>query len=66
MLFVLRNGHDGMARAELCGGENGDINIYIINSVNLPDAESIEFRSVSHPVNYQDKKCEYTSNVNID
>jgi thioredoxin-related protein len=53
-----QTGHDGLTRATLCGLSTGNINIYKINSVNLSDAESIGFESVSTLSEYQDQKCE--------
>lgn len=53
-----QKGHDGMNRAAVCGGGTGNINIYKINRVNLPAAESIRFESVRNLGEYQDQKCE--------
>lgn len=52
-----QKGHDGMARVTVCGADTGNINIYEINRVNLPDAEAIGFESVSNLSQYQDQKC---------
>lgn len=53
-----QKGHDGMVRATVCGGDTGNVNIFKINRVNFPDAESIGFESVSTLGEYQDQKCE--------
>ena len=53
-----QKGHDGLVRATVCGGDTGNINIFKINRVNLSDAESIGFESVSTLGEYQDQKCE--------
>jgi transcription elongation factor Elf1 len=53
-----QKGHDGMMRTQVCGADTGNINIYEIYSVNLPDAGAIGFDSVNNLTEYQDQKCE--------
>jgi len=53
-----QKGHDGMVRPTVCGVGTGNINVYKINAVNLPDAESLGFELVSNLSEYQDQKCE--------
>lgn len=53
-----QKGNDGMMRATVCDADTGNINIYEIYSVNLPDAVDIGFDPVSNLTEYQDQKCE--------
>ncbi len=53
-----QKGHDGMVRPALCDTDTGDINIYEIYRVNLPDAQAMGFDPISNLTEYQDQKCE--------
>ncbi len=53
-----QKGHDGMMRTTVCDADTGNINIYEIYSVNLPDAVAIGFDPVRNLTEYQDQKCE--------
>lgn len=52
-----QKGNDGMGHITVCGSNTGIINIYKINKINLPDAMSIGFESVSNLSGYQDQRC---------
>jgi ABC-type thiamine transport system substrate-binding protein len=52
-----QKGHDGLVRITLCGEPTGNINIYTINTSNLPDAETLGFLPVSILSDYQDSNC---------
>ena len=53
-----QKGSDGSPHLAACGIETGDINIYTINSSNLPDAEALGFESVNTLPDYQDEQCQ--------
>ena len=53
-----QKGNDGSLRAAVCGAGTGNINIYTINTSNLPDAEALGFESVNTLVDYQDEQCQ--------
>lgn len=53
-----QKGHDGMVYTTVCGADTGNINIYSINTSNLPDAENLGFNPVSSLSEYQDAICE--------
>ena len=57
-VICAQKGHDGLMRAAVCGADTGNLNIYEINSVNLPDAEPLGFKPVYDLSEYQDQKCE--------
>jgi hypothetical protein len=50
-------GNDGNAYPTVCGGATGDINVYLIRRVNLPDAEDLGFSSVLTLPDYRDRAC---------
>lgn len=53
-----QKGDDGEQVPAICDITTGKLNIYTINSSNLPDAENIGFNSVNELPKYQDAKCE--------
>lgn len=53
-----QKGHDGLNRVTVCGEGTGNINIYQINSSNLPAARSLGFESVNTLSDYNDQVCE--------
>ena len=56
-IICSQKGHDGLVYAASCGIGTGNINIYTINTVNLIDAETINFSPVSELSEYQDEAC---------
>ena len=52
-----QTGHDGLVYAAVCGGASGEINIYLIRTVNLEDAESLGFAAVMTLTEYSDQAC---------
>ncbi len=53
-----QKGSDGSPHLAACGIETGDINIYTIDTSNLPDAEALGFESVNTLPDYQDEQCQ--------
>ena len=50
--------NDGEPRNAACGIDSGNINVYVINTSNLVDAENIGFNSVDELTEYVDETCE--------
>ena len=53
-----QKGNDGSPRLAVCGADTGNINIYTINTSNLPDAEALGFESVNTLIDYEDEQCQ--------
>jgi len=51
--------NDGLLYPAVCGGASGDINVYLIQPENIPDAEHLGFRHVRELTEYQDRPCPY-------
>ena len=49
--------HDGFAYPAVCGAPSGEINLYVIRTANLQDAEVLGFASVDVLPDYQDQPC---------
>ncbi|WP_331351565.1 hypothetical protein [Cellvibrio sp. UBA7671] len=49
--------HDGMGYPSVCGGGTGNINVYVIQNSNLPDAEKLGYKSVIELPGYKDQVC---------
>lgn len=56
-VLCAQKAHDGMAYPTVCGGASGNINVFEIRKVNVPDAEKLGFKPVSELPDYQDKRC---------
>jgi hypothetical protein len=52
-----QKGNTGMAQPAVCGGSTGNINVYLIHTNNLPDAEKLGFASVHTLPEYKDSEC---------
>ncbi len=52
-----QTGSDGNVYPTVCGVPSGKINIYLIRSVNLEDAENLGFASVMTLPDYRDSDC---------
>jgi hypothetical protein len=57
-VLCAQTGNDGLLRIAVCGAGTGNINIYTINTANLPDAELLGFASVDTLPEYQDTRCD--------
>lgn len=49
--------HTGSNFPAVCGGGTGKINVYVIHSSNLVDAEKLGFKSVRELPDYKDQTC---------
>ena len=49
---------DGYAYAAVCGTATGMINVYTIGNADLPEAESLGFKSTGELPDYQDQDCD--------
>jgi hypothetical protein len=56
-VICAQKGHTGMAYPAVCGSGTGNINIYLIHTNNLPDAEKLGFKSVRDLPEYKDTQC---------
>jgi len=56
-VICAQKGNTGMAQPAVCGGSTGNINVYLIHTNNLPDAEKLGFKSVSELPEYKDSQC---------
>ncbi len=56
-VLCAQKAHDGSAYPTVCGGASGNINVFEIRTVNVPDAEKLGFKPVSELPDYQDKRC---------
>jgi len=56
-VICAQKANDGLVYLTVCGAETGNINVYLIHKVNLPDAEKLGFKSVTVLPDYQDKDC---------
>jgi len=56
-VICTQKGYDGYMHASVCGGPTGNINVFVIYSSNVPDAEKLGFKSISELPDYQDKTC---------
>ena len=56
-VLCAQTGNDGMAYPTVCGASTGEINIYLIRTVNLEDAENLGFASVLTLPDYGDQAC---------
>ncbi|MEN0037983.1 MAG: hypothetical protein AAGC78_12995 [Cellvibrio sp.] len=56
-VICAQKAHNGMNYPAVCGGGTGNINVYVIHSSNLPDAEKLGFKSVQELPDYKDKAC---------
>jgi hypothetical protein len=52
-----QKGHDGVNRPTTCGQTTGNINVYIVLTDQLEDAEAVGFASIAQLPNYQDSRC---------
>lgn len=50
--------NDGMMYPAVCGGGTGDINVYLIQPENIPDAAQLGFQHVTELTEYQDQPCQ--------
>lgn len=48
---------DGYVRLTACGTETGDINVFVIHSSNIPDAQALGYKSVEELPDYTDQAC---------
>ncbi len=56
-VICAQKGNTGLAYPAVCGGGTGNINVYLIHTNNLPDAEKLGFKSVSELPEYKDSQC---------
>lgn len=56
-VICAQEAHDGFGRPAVCGAGTGNINVYVIHSSNIPDAEALGYRSVAELPEYRDQTC---------
>lgn len=56
-VICAQKGNTGLAYPAVCGGGTGNINVYLIHTNNLSDAEKLGFKPVRDLPDYKDNQC---------